>query len=122
MNNMKRSKNQAVYRFLPEMWISERTDSNIAVTARIRNWNHIRMTGIYENFIESEIKRQIRLFGKREGDISAFNLDDDTHSFCIVETACNEGIPDIIGEISPLVFYCSSCGSVFEVKSPADVE
>lgn len=119
---MKRSKNQAVYRFLPEMWISERTDSNIAVTARIRNWNHIRMTGIYENFIESEIKRQIRLFGKREGDISAFNLDDDTHSFCIVETACNEGIPDIIGEISPLVFYCSSCGSVFEVKSPADVD
>lgn len=119
---MKRSKNQAVYRFLPEMWVSEKTESNDAVTARIRNWNHIRMTGIYENFIEGEIKRQIRLFGKRDGDISAFNVDDNIHSFCIVEPACNEGIPDIIGEISPLVFYCSSCGKAFEKRSADDVD
>lgn len=119
---MKRSKNQAVYRFLPEMWVSDKTESNDAVTARIRNWNYVRMTGIYENFIEGEIKRQIRLFGKREGDISAFNLDDSARSFCVVEPACNEGIPDIIGEISPLVFYCSSCGKAFEKQSAEDVD
>ena len=118
---MKRSKNQAVYKFLPEMWVSDKTETNDAVTARIRNWNYIKMTGIYENFIEGEIKRQIRLFGKREGDISAFKLDDGVNSFCIVEPACNEGIPDIIGEISPLVFYCSSCGKAFEMKSAEDV-
>lgn len=119
---MKRSKNQAVYRFLPEMWVSEKTESNDAVTARIRNWNYIRMTGIYESFIEGEIKRQIRLFGKREGDISAFNIDESIHSFCIVEPACNDGIPDIIGKISPLVFYCSSCGKAFEKRSANEVD
>ncbi|MCI6527861.1 MAG: hypothetical protein MR438_02630 [Clostridiales bacterium] len=80
------------------------------------------MTGIYENFIEGEIKRQIRLFGKREGDISAFNVEDGAHSFCIVEPACNEGIPDIIGEISPLVFYCSSCGKAFEERGANEVD
>ena len=115
---MKRSKTQAVYRFLPEMWISEKDDSERAVSAKIKNWNYIKMSDIYEDFIEGEIKRQIKLFGDRGGDISAFDLSPDTHSFAIVETACNEGIPDIIGEISPLVFYCSSCGTVSDLRNP----
>lgn len=119
---MKRSKTQAVYKFLPEMWISEKGDSERAVSAKIKNWNYIKMSDIYEDFIEGEIKRQIKLFGDRGGDISAFDLSPDTHSFAIVETACNEGIPDIIGEISPLVFYCSSCGTVSDLRNPDAVD
>lgn len=119
---MKRSKTQAVYSFLPEMWISEKDDSERAVSAKIKNWNYIKMSDIYEDFIEGEIKRQIKLFGDRGGDISAFDLSPDTHSFSIVETACNEGIPDIIGEISPLVFYCSSCGAVSDLRNPDAVD
>lgn len=119
---MKRSKTQAVYRFLPEMWISEKGDSERTVSAKIKNWNYIKMSDIYEDFIEGEIKRQIKLFGDRGGDISAFDLSPDTHSFAIVETACNEGIPDIIGEISPLVFYCSSCGTVSDLRNPDAVD
>lgn len=119
---MKRSKTQAVYRFLPEMWISEKGDSERAVSAKIKNWNYIKMSGIYEDFIEGEIKRQIKLFGDRGGDISAFDISPDTHSFTIVETACNEGIPDIIGEISPLVFYCISCGTVTDLRNPDAVD
>ena len=119
---MKRSKTQAVYRFLPEMWISEKGDSERAVSAKIKNWNYIKMSDIYEDFIEGEIKRQIKLFGDRGGDISAFDLSPDTHSFAIVETACNEGIPDIIGEISPLVFYCSSCGTVSDLRNSDAVD
>ena len=119
---MKRSKTQAVYRFLPEMWISEKDDSERAVSAKIKNWNYIKMSDIYEDFIEGEIKRQIKLFGDRGGDISAFDLSPDTHSFAIVETACNEGIPDVIGEISPLVFYCSSCGAVSDLRNPDAVD
>ena len=119
---MKRSKTQAVYRFLPEMWVSEKGDSERAVSARIKNWNYIKMSDIYEEFVEGEIKRQIKLFGDRGGDISAFDISPETHSFSIVETACNEGIPDIIGEMSPLVFYCSSCGTVFDVRNPDAVD
>ncbi len=119
---MKRSKTQAVYRFLPEMWISEKGDSERAVSAKIKNWNYIKMADIYEDFIEGEVKRQIKLFGDRGGDISAFDISPDTHSFAVVETACNEGIPDIIGEISPLVFYCSSCGTVSDLRNPDAVD
>ena len=104
------------------MWISEKDDSERAVSAKIKNWNYIKMSDIYEDFIEGEIKRQIKLFGDRGGDISAFDLSPDTHSFAIVETACNEGIPDIIGEISPLVFYCSSCGAVSDLRNPDAVD
>lgn len=119
---MKRSKTQAVYKFLPEMWVSEKDDSERAVSARIKNWNYIKMPDIYEEFIEGEIKRQIKLFGDRGGDISAFDISLDSHSFSIVETACNDDIPDIIGEMSPLVFYCSSCGTVFDVRNPDAVD
>lgn len=120
---MERSKSQAVYRFLPEMWISEKDDSTgRAVSARIKNWNYIRMPGIYENFIQNEIKRQIRLFGDRGGDINAFDITPESNAFMVVEPACNEGIPDIIGEISPLVFYCSSCGKAFDRRSAAAVD
>lgn len=119
---MKRSKTQAVYRFLPDMWISEKGDSDRAISARIKNWNYIKMSDIYEDFIEEEIKRQIKLFGDRGGNISAFDITRGTHSFSVVEAACNEGIPDIIGEMSPLVFYCSSCGTVFDVRNPSDVD
>lgn len=119
---MKRSKTQAVYRFLPEMWVSEKGDSERAVSARIKNWNYIKMADIYAEFIEGEVKRQIKLFGDRGGDISAFDLSPEAHSFSIVETACNEGIPDIIGEMSPLVFYCSSCGTVFDIRNPDAVD
>ena len=120
---MERSKSQAVYRFLPEMWISEKDDdTGRAVSARIKNWNYVRMPGIYENFIQGEIKRQIKLFGDRGGDIQSFDISSDSRSFLIVEPACNEGIPDIIGEMSPLVFYCSSCGKAFDKRSASAVD
>ena len=59
---MKRSKTQAVYRFLPDMWISEKDDSVRAISARIKNWNYIKMSDIYEDFVEEEIKRQREMF------------------------------------------------------------
>lgn len=120
---MERGKNQAVYRFLPEMWISDKDENTgLAVSARIKNWNYIKMPDIYENFIQNEIKRQIKLFGDRGGDINSFDITPGTSSFLIVEPACNEGIPDIIGEISPLVFYCSSCGKVFEKRNASSID
>lgn len=117
---MKRSKSQAVYKFLPGMWVSDKDDSGRPIAAEIKNWNNKRMENIYQNFIEGEIKRQIRLFEKRGGDINAFNLEGDG-TFMIVEPACNEGIPDIIGTMSPLLFYCSSCHHTFQKNDARQV-
>lgn len=119
---MKRSKSQAVYKFLPRTWISERDDNGVAVTAQITHWSYKEMKGIYEDFIENEIKRQIKLFGDRGGDISSFDIRDGVHSFVVVEPNCIDEVPDILGKISPLVFYCSSCGKVIEKKKASDVD
>ncbi len=43
---MRRSKNQAVYKYLPGMWISEKSDSARTVTAEIKNWNYKKMDNI----------------------------------------------------------------------------
>lgn len=118
---MKRSKSQAVYKFLPGMWVSEKNDSGRSVTAEIKNWNNKKIENIYHSFIEGEIKRQIGLFEKRGGDIKSFHLDGE-NCFMIVEPACNEGIPDIIGTMSPLLFYCSSCHHTFQKNSAGQVD
>jgi len=119
---MRRSKSQAVYKFLPGVWVSEKDDSNRPITALIKNWNYSKMEEIYHSFIESEIKRQIRLFADKGGDVSSFVLDDNIDAFTIVEPACIENVPDILGELSPLVFYCSICHKTLSKRSSSDVK
>ena len=101
------------------MWVSFSED-NVPLTAKITHWNTVKMHGIYDRFIENEIKRQIKFFGAKGGDVYSYNLSKD-NTLSIVELAMNEGIPDITAEISPLVFYCSSCGNVFKLSSSSNV-
>ena len=119
---MERSKNQAVYKYLPGMWVSDNTDAGRPITAVIDNWNWRDMEGIYEKFIVGEIKRQVRMFGDRDGDITSYDISPDARSLRIVEAAEREGVADIRGTISPLVFYCSSCGHVFSLRSAAQID
>ncbi len=118
---MSRSKSQAVYSFLPHMWVASRGDGS-SVTAEISGWNYRRMDDVYQKFIEGEIKRQIRLFGNRGGDILSFDITDHVHSYTIVEPAMNETAEDIVGIKSPLVFYCNSCHEVIQKRNPDDID
>lgn len=119
---MKRSKSQAVYKILPGMWISDKDSHGNNVTAQVKSWNYKPMDGIYNSFIESEIKRQVLLFSMRGGDIGDFNLDDETGGgFSIVEAACRPGIPDIIAELSPLMYYCSDCHRTMQFSNGKSV-
>lgn len=118
---MRRSKSQAVYKILPGIWISDRDKYGNSATAYVKSWNYKKMEGIYDSFIESEIKRQIRLFSAHGGDVSAFNLGDES-SFLITEAACREDIPDIFAELSPLVYYCTDCSRVTQFNKPSDVK
>lgn len=119
---MKRGKTQAIYKFLPDMWVAYKDESNITSTAKIKNWNYIKIDNLYNKFVEQEIKRQILMFASKGGDIRAFSIDGPNDAFAIVEPACNEGIPDIIGEFSPLVFYCSSCHNTFKLRKSSDIQ
>ena len=118
---MKRSKNQAIFKFLPEMWVSDGgNSSNIAMTSKIYQSNTQPMENIYNSFIEGEINRQISMFGERGGDISSFDISS-IEKFSIVEPKCIDGVPDIYGKISPLFFYCNKCGNIFVFSSFKDI-
>ena len=119
---MFRSKGQAVYKYLPGMWVSDNTNSGRTITAKIDNWYWRNMSGIYEKFIVGEIKRQVEMFGERSGDISAFDISPDKQTLMIVEVAGHDDAADIRGTISPLVFYCSSCGDVFSLRSVDSID
>lgn len=119
---MKRSKNQAIYKFLPGMWIAYKDESGITTTAKINNWNYVKIDNLYNKFLEHEIRRQIKMFGAKGGDINSFSIYSPNDCFSIVEPACNNGIPDIIGKFSPLVFYCSSCHSTFQLRKSGDIQ
>ena len=119
---MQRSKSQAVYKYLPGCWISINDKRGNSVTGIVKNWNYQKMEGIYSNFIENEIKRQIRLFGSHGGNISDFNLAENISSFSIVESACLDNIPDIRVSLSPLLYYCPKCHKMKQFKSLIDVE
>lgn len=119
---MNRSKEQAVYKYLPGMWVSDNTNSGRTITAKIDNWYWQKMPNIYDKFIVGEIKRQIMMFGERNGDISSFDVSENRQSFLIVEVAGHDDAADIKGTTSPLVFYCSSCGDAFSLRSADSID
>jgi len=109
---MKRNKEQAVYNYLPGKWISIKSDKiGKVVSAKILSWNTIKMEGIYEPFIESEIDRNIKIFEAHKGNISEFPIGEE-RKFYFVEPACNENYSDIKTEISPKFFFCGKCGEI----------
>lgn len=120
MKSMTRSKNQALYKFLPEMWVSEGAESGTALTAKIDYWNYRKMENIYKSFIQGEIKRQVKSFGDKNGDITSYDLEA-VDFFEIVEPNCSEGVPDVFGSISPLFFYCSRCGYSFMKRDSREI-
>lgn len=115
---MKRSKHQAVYKYLPGVWAAfndrevDKLNSN-SVTIQIDKWNYRALEGIFTQRITAEIARQIKIFHRRGGGIAGFDIDSLQDELLYVEPAMIEGIPDIIGDISPLTFYCRNCKSTF---------
>lgn len=115
-----RGKIQAIYNYLPGMWVSLKRDDGQPLVARVKAWNHRSMSGIYENFIESEIRHRIESFAERGGDISSFPMDKEK-IFAFEEICGNDEVGDIICETSPLLFYCDRCGRLEQHKH-GDIE
>ena len=120
---MKRSKHQAVYKYLPGVWTAFNDNEVIklngnSVTIQIDRWNYRPLQNVFTQRITAEILRQIKMFYNRGGNIRGFNLENIENELMYVEPAMLDGIPDIIGDISPLVFYCSNCKSTFSYSDP----
>jgi hypothetical protein len=117
-----RNKSQTLYRYLPQNWVSykDKNDDRLgdfSYTMKVVNWNTKPIQHIYTAKVKQEIIRMIKLFGSKGGDITSFNLND-IDSLKLLQAAENEGIPDILGEINPLLFYCGKCGSTKQITRP----
>ena len=111
---MRRSKHQAVYKYLPGVWTSykgdeKKLDGN-SITIKIDKWNFRDVSNIFTDMLTGQILRSIRLFKARGGNVSSFISTGGNNDLRYVSSARIEDIADIYGSISPLVFYCSSCG------------
>jgi hypothetical protein len=116
---MKRSRSQAIYKFLPGGWVDykdkdDQRTRDRAYSILLDNWNTEPMRGLYSSRIMDEISRQIEAFESRGGDVRSFLNHRDTRYFSFVEASRNEGIGQIRGKMDPLVFYCNNCKRVQE--------
>ena len=121
-----RNKNQAIYKYLPHSWISykDKTDprlGDVSYTAQVKSWNTVKFEDLYPQKIYESIRRKIERFSSKSGDISLFEGYEQFNKFSFVKAAENEGHPDILVEINPLLFYCPDCGVVNQISNPETV-
>ena len=113
-NEMNRSITQALYKYLPEMWIDFYIkETRTMYTAKVRNWNTDILSEINSNRLLEKIRMSIDIFNSKGGKLDGFStaesiiLDNfEIRTYKLGET------PDIFSEISPLIFYCSKCNKI----------
>ena len=110
---MKVNKMQAIYKFLPGAWATEKfkEKNNTHYSVRIVDWNTKEVTNVYKIKLINEMKRNIKSFENRNGDVREFFNLVDNDSYELLEAAMNEGYPDIGAVIDPTLFYCPQCHS-----------
>lgn len=119
---MKINKNQALYKGLPNSWISfsKEEDSSYKYACRVLSWNTRKVDGIYEEKIINDIKRRIDSFKKAGGDIGDFNKENLSEYLDFCEAVVNPDFGDINCKISPALFYCNICHRVISMKKATE--
>ena len=119
---MKRGKNQSLYKYLPDEWIdfSVRGKERRQYIAKVIRWNSEKLDNINEKRLIRTVNESVRSF---ENQGSGYSHISPTIGFgaeltkdnCDVLTpkASNEE-RGIIAQISPLIFYCKICNKVYQ--------
>jgi len=116
---MKINRNQALYKALPDNWISFKKDdeSRYQFASRVIDWNTVKVDGIYEEKIINDIIRRIRAFENAGGENKNFDRTNLEQKFEFCEAKVDEQFGDIKCKISPTIFYCNECGLVESFRS-----
>lgn len=119
-NEMQRGLSQALYKYLPDSWIDFYIKkTRTAYTARVKNWNSGELQDINKKRLLEQIRLLTESFVDNGGNISNFGseISDKTYDVLTPRGGIN---PDIIVEVNPLTFFCSSCRKVYLFKSSDD--
>lgn len=127
---MKRGKNQSLYKYLPETWIdfSVRGKERKQYIAKVLRWNSEKLDGINAKRLIRTVNESVRSF---ENQASATGLIKPTVGFgaeltkdnCDVLTPkASEEERGIVAQISPLTFYCKLCNKVYQFSSEEEYQ
>lgn len=127
---MKRGKNQSLYKYLPETWIdfSVRGKERKQYIAKVLRWNSEKLDGINAKRLIRTVNESVHSFENQAGStgsikpIVGFGAEL-TKDNCDVLTPKASGEErGIVAQISPLTFYCKLCNKVYQFSSEEEYQ
>lgn len=129
-NQMKRGKNQALYKYLPETWIdfSVRGKERNQYIAKVTEWKSKELKGINAKRLLRMVSGHLKSFESQWDNslqkpypLRGFDSSELTVDNCRVLTPeAAEDKVSIVASIDPLTFYCKECKRVYQFKTPND--
>ena len=121
---MKRSLNQALYKYLPCSW-ADYFDSKtrVSYSTFVKYWNTKELRGVNKKRFIKELSYNIYSFERLGGMVdNKFNLDNLTENNIDIKTLRQEeDKEDIRMEISPRMFFCDRCKSIVRIYDRGDL-
>ena len=127
---MKRGKNQSLYKYLPETWIdfSVRGKERKQYIAKVLRWNSEKLDGINAKRLIRTVNESVRSFENQAtstGPIKptiGFGAELTKDNCDVLTPKASEEERGIVAQISPLTFYCKLCSKVYQFSSEEEYQ
>lgn len=127
---MKRGKNQSLYKYLPETWIdfSVRGKERKQYIAKVLRWNSEKLGGINAKRLIRTVNESVHSFENQAstpGPIKptvGFGAELTKDNCDVLTPKASEEERGIVAQISPLTFYCKLCNKVYQFSSEEEYQ
>lgn len=127
---MRRGKNQSLYKYLPETWIdfSVRGKERKQYIAKVLRWNSEKLDGINSKRLIRTVNESIRSFENQAvalGPIKptvGFGAELTKDNCDVLTPKASDEERGIVAQISPLTFYCKLCNKVYQFNSEEEYQ
>ena len=127
---MKRGKNQSLYKYLPETWIdfSVRGKERKQYIAKVLRWNSEKLDGINAKRLIRTVNESVHSFENQAsapGPIKptvGFGAELTKDNCDVLTPKASEEERGIVAQISPVTFYCTLCNKVYQFSSEEEYQ
>ena len=120
---MKRGKNQSLYKYLPETWIdfSVRGKERKQYIAKVERWNSEKLNGINAQRLIRTVNDSVQSFASQCQNptttikpVIGFGAELTSDNCDVLTPKASDEERGIVARISPLTFYCKRCKKVYQ--------
>lgn len=127
---MKRGKNQSLYKYLPETWIdfSVRGKERKQYIAKVLRWNSEKLDGINAKRLIRTVNESVHSFENQASSTGpikptvGFGAELTKDNCDVLTPKASEEERGIVAQISPLTFYCKLCNKVYQFSSEEEYQ